>query len=245
MSAYFTTHHFHPPRLDPAHQDNLQQHPPHPPPITTTITAPSIAGPSSSSATASPSSHRHLSLDTLAHLLHDFHLQQGKSDGASVTHRDVARPHFDLSENKTSYAIYGELAGLNRQDVNVEVNDHLFTITISGQLKRLTPPARPELAALPDHVGVVHRDSAGGGDSVDVGEVTGSGEEGDKEEQKDVHWHVTERKVGEFRREFQFPIETVDMDAVRASMRNGLLCVTVPKKISEKKLAEARRVEVV
>ncbi|KAH8904161.1 HSP20-like chaperone [Coniochaeta sp. PMI_546] len=252
MSAYFTTHHFSPHWTTPRHVQDAEAQLPHPPPITTTtITAPSIAPPESiptSPTTTSP--HRHLTLDTLAHLLHDFHVQSSKTgDRDPVTHRTVARPHFDLLENKTLYAIYGELAGLGRQDVNVEVNDHLFTITIAGHLKRLTPPTRPELGVA-DDVGVVHRDagenSAKAGDGPEAGAAAKTSEDATTEKvpDQDVHWHVTERKVGEFRRAFQFPIESVDMSAVSASMSNGLLCVTVPKKVVEKKGGEARKVEV-
>ncbi|OIW25575.1 HSP20-like chaperone [Coniochaeta ligniaria NRRL 30616] len=253
MSAYFTTHHFSPHWTTPRHSQDGEAQLPHPPPITTTVTAPSIAPPESSSASASPSPpHHHLTLDTLAHLLHDFHVQNTKTgDRDPVTHRSVARPHFDLLENKTSYAIYGELAGLGRKDVNVEVNDHLFTITIAGHLKRLTPPARPELGTAED-VGVVHRDagenatkgSSSNGPEAGAAAAKTSDEATEKVPDQDVHWHVTERKVGEFRRAFQFPIETVDMAAVSASMSNGLLCVIVPKKIHEKKAGEARKVEI-
>jgi len=262
MSAYFTTHHFSPHWTTPRHPQADEAHL-HPPPITTTITAPSIAPPHPASASEAPSpSYRHLTLDTLAHLLHDFHVQSSRSAGDRdpVTHRTVARPHFDLLENKTLYVIYGELAGLSRKDVEVEVNDHLFTITISGHLKRLAPPpAQREAgaAATDDGVGVVHRDQAAqpaaaagqvGGKAPEGAAAAAPTAEGDSGTEKvldqDVHWHVTERKVGEFRRAFQFPIETVDMAAVSASMRDGLLCVTVPKKLAEKKEGAARKVEI-
>ncbi|KAB5585108.1 HSP20-like chaperone [Coniochaeta sp. 2T2.1] len=276
MSAYFTTHHFSPHWITPgagessSHQQ--QVHPPPLQPITTTITAPSIAPPESSAATATPStSHRHLTLDTLARLLHDFHLANTKSSGDRdpVTHRSVARPHFDLLENKTTYAIYGELSGLSRQDVGVEVHDHLFTVTISGHLKRLVPLAttttRPELgtAGEEDGVGVVHRDAAAASppttneaDNNSGKKHNAKGDEGTNkdattetekipDDQKEVHWHVTERKVGEFRRAFQFPIDSVQMSGVTASMKDGLLCVLVPKRVREKREGGARKVEVV
>lgn len=251
MSAYFTTHHFSPHWTTPRRASGGEAQLLHPPPITTVITAPSIAPPESSAANATPAtSHRHLTLDTLAHLLHDFHVQNSRTgDRDPVTHRSVARPHFDLLENKASYAIYGELAGLGRQDVNVEVNDHLFTITISGHLKRLTPPARPELGTA-DDVGVVHRDAGENANQGSTGEGAGAAAANPSEDatervpDEDVHWHVTERKVGEFRRAFQFPIETVDMSTVSASMTNGLLCVIVPKKVREKKADESRKVNI-
>lgn len=250
MSAYFTTHHLSP-RWTAARRASQEGSVPHPPPIATTITTPTLAPSKSSDADTSPSSpHRHLSLDTLARFLHDFHIHDRNSSD-QVTHHDVVHPHFDLLENKSTYAIYGELPGLGREDVTVEVNDHLFTITISAHLKRLVPPTIPRADATAK-VGVVHRD--GGGDSAGAREpetgaatadAAGDGEP-DKKVDPDLLWHVTERRVGPFRRAFQFPQYPVgvDMSAVSASMTNGLLCVLVPKKIKEGKTVEARRVEI-
>jgi len=39
---------------------------------------------------------------------------------------------------------------------------------------------------------------------------------------------VSERSVGEFSRSFSFP-ERVDQDAVKASFKNGVLSIVVPK----------------
>ena len=48
-----------------------------------------------------------------------------------------------------------------------------------------------------------------------------------KAEPQYKYW-VNERSVGEFTRTFQFP-GTVDQEAVKASLRNGILSVVVPK----------------
>ena len=51
----------------------------------------------------------------------------------------------------------------------------------------------------------------------------------DKEETGDGHkYWVSERSTGEFQRVFTFP-SRVDQDRVKASLRNGILSVTVPK----------------
>lgn len=52
------------------------------------------------------------------------------------------------------------------------------------------------------------------------------------------YW-VSERSVGEFERRFNFP-GRVDQDAVRASLRNGVLSVVIPKVIAK----EARRINI-
>ena len=52
------------------------------------------------------------------------------------------------------------------------------------------------------------------------------------------YW-VSERSGGEFERRFSFP-GRVDQDAVKASLRNGILSVVVPKVVAK----EARRIEI-
>ncbi|KAK3168011.1 hypothetical protein OEA41_004457 [Lepraria neglecta] len=52
------------------------------------------------------------------------------------------------------------------------------------------------------------------------------------------YW-LSERSVGEFERRFSFP-GRVDQDAVKASLRNGILSVVVPKVVAK----EARRIEI-
>ncbi|POS86991.1 hypothetical protein EPUL_001138, partial [Erysiphe pulchra] len=49
----------------------------------------------------------------------------------------------------------------------------------------------------------------------------------EKKEPENTFW-VMERSVGEFSRSFGFPVP-VDQDAVKASMKNGILSVIVPK----------------
>lgn len=49
-----------------------------------------------------------------------------------------------------------------------------------------------------------------------------------KNGEPDYKYWVSERSVGEFTRTFQFP-GTVDQEAVKASLKNGILSVVVPK----------------
>jgi HSP20 family molecular chaperone IbpA len=169
---------------------------------------------------------RHISLDSLARFVHTL--------GHQGTH-DVVNPHFDLVEGRTSYTIYGELPGLDRDGVNVEVNDHTYAITISGLLWRPTPV---EANGTTVHAGAPTE--APGLDTLVEGKSTDASYRGkdslDVEHRErrasvssDLHWHVTERRVGEFRRQFQFPFEMVEMHKVQAIMKDGLLTLTVPK----------------
>ena len=57
------------------------------------------------------------------------------------------------------------------------------------------------------------------------------------QEQPGFKYWISERSVGEFERRFSFP-GRVNQDAVRASLRNGILSVVVPKVVK----GEARRI---
>ncbi|KAE7998685.1 hypothetical protein FH972_003204 [Carpinus fangiana] len=69
-----------------------------------------------------------------------------------------------------------------------------------------------------------------------------SGEKSREQEEKNDKWHWIERSSGKFLRRFRLP-ENAKMDQVKASMKNGVLTVTVPKE-EEKKPAEAKAVEI-
>lgn len=61
----------------------------------------------------------------------------------------------------------------------------------------------------------------------EVVETTENGKKGD------VKWHVVERKSGSFNRTIKFPI-AVDATKVKASLKSGVLTVTVPKAAAAK-----------
>lgn len=215
--------------------------------------------------------HHHLpGHDTFSRFLHAFNSHYGPEEHGLV------HPHFDLVETKTCYAVYGELPGLGQQDIAVEANDHLFTLTISGELERPTPQVTGSAptAADSEGVGIAHDESeptAPTGETqtpqpTDEMEATTAEptepvneeppkhhEESAKPDAKDkteadTHWHVTERRVGHFKRVFRFPVELVEMSAIKASMHHGLICVIVPKREDleayNKKVEDARKVDI-
>lgn len=61
-----------------------------------------------------------------------------------------------------------------------------------------------------------------------------SGERCKEKEEKNEKWHRVERSSGKFIRRFRLP-ENAKVDHVNASMEDGVLTVTVPKKEDEKK----------
>ncbi|MBA0690852.1 hypothetical protein Goari_008506 [Gossypium aridum] len=60
-----------------------------------------------------------------------------------------------------------------------------------------------------------------------------SGERSKEEEEKNDKWHRIERSSGKFMRRFRLPKNAM-MDQIKASMEDGVLTVTVPKKEDKK-----------
>ncbi|KAK3385650.1 hypothetical protein B0H63DRAFT_449676 [Podospora didyma] len=235
----------------------------HDPLVTTTIPHISAGIPAKTTTATSPTpphneSHRDhgLGLDTLARFLHAFNAHYGDTD--ERTRDRVAYPHFDLAESDTCYTIYGELPGLGGANVSVEIDDQQSILTVSGLLKRSFPDSESpdpgvkivrhepppgteakKIESRDNNLVASHvEEQDGTGDSANQGaRKTRDGKMVENKEQL-LHWHVTERDVGHFCRTFQFPVQLADISSASASIRKGLLCVTMPKK------RMARRVEI-
>ncbi|PIA54528.1 hypothetical protein AQUCO_00900821v1 [Aquilegia coerulea] len=61
----------------------------------------------------------------------------------------------------------------------------------------------------------------------------------EKVDEKDK-WHRVERRSGKFIRRFQMP-ENANLDAVNATMENGVLTITIPK---EEKMPEVKAIQI-
>jgi HSP20 family molecular chaperone IbpA len=166
------------------------------------------------------------------------------------------QPKFDVKELKDSYELNGELPGIDQKDVSIEWTDG-NTLTISGRTEKTTergtrpnaagviedvPKAsgaiqgapegesststenyhKPSVADEHDEASTTHGESSVTPATTTAGEVTKTAE------QPDAKYWVSERSVGEFYRSFSFPTR-VDHDKVKASLKNGILSITVPK----------------
>ncbi|OCK82861.1 HSP20-like chaperone [Lepidopterella palustris CBS 459.81] len=142
-------------------------------------------------------------------------------------------PKFDVREHKESYELQGELPGIEQKDITIEWTDS-NTLSISGRTEhrseRGTKPqgfieeGEASSASHEYHKPTVE-DEAAGGDKT----VAKTGEKGVvKHDDNEPRYWVTERSVGEFHRSFSFPAR-VDQDAVKASLKNGILNILVPK----------------
>ena len=130
-------------------------------------------------------------------------------------------PRFDVKEAKDSYTLEGELPGIEQKDVTIEFSDE-NTLTIKGRTERST-----ESGKKPEAKGVTDGEKQEMSDSKEVA-TTDNNREVVKADELQHHYWVSERSVGEFARSFSFPGH-VDQDSVKASLKNGILSVVVPK----------------
>jgi len=166
------------------------------------------------------------------------------------SHFNNFSPRFDVKELPESYELHGELPGVEQKDVDIEFTD-TQTLTIRGRTESSvtsgTPPATSaiedttQVAAISEdtqtdanekkgHQATVENENA---PIVEVaeGQVTSaaapSSEAVETAKPEGKFW-ISERSVGEFARSFSFPAR-VDQDAVKASMKNGILSIVIPK----------------
>ena len=148
-------------------------------------------------------------------------------------------PKFDVRELADTYELHGELPGIDQKDIDIEFSD-AQTLHIKGRTERSytsgTPPAGSiegshSAGAIEQGQGEGEKKAAAHKATVqDESEENGTAVEVVKQEPKgpDAKYWVSERSIGEFSRSFTFPVR-VDHDAVKASMKNGILSIVVPK----------------
>jgi len=153
-------------------------------------------------------------------------------------------PKFDVKENTDSYELHGEFPGVEQKDINIEWTDSQ-TLAIHGRHEESREEGqRPQVGGFIEEGG--KQDKKGKQPTVeDEGEqkqtqvAKKGGQEVSKKSDNEPKYWVSERSVGEFHRSFAFP-SPVDQDAVKASLKNGILSVLVPKA----KVKEPRRVKI-
>lgn len=183
-------------------------------------------------------------LDEYANQVMDTRSQYGSQ--ISKTFRTFS-PKFDVKETKETYELHGELPGIEQKNVSIEFTD-AQTLTIKGRTEHHREEGeRPagliegevEQGQITDGSNHYHKPSVEEEDQAqmsganpdapkqsDIGQTQVQKSE-QKQRQQSRYW-VSERSVGEFARSFNFP-SRVDQDAVKASLKDGILSVVVPK----------------
>ncbi|KAL2349691.1 HSP20-like chaperone [Cryomyces antarcticus] len=184
----------------------------------------------------------------LFRLLDDYaahtHPTRGLPSSSAVTAPSTSsirafQPRFDVKESADAFELHGELPGIEQKDVSIEFED-ANTIVIKGRTE-----SRREYGSAPALEGQAEQGRiADEGDSEasyhkatveDEASTTNNDNEQQvsapassrKQAETSRYW-VSERSTGEFYRSFQFPTR-VDQDGVKASLKNGVLSITVPK----------------
>jgi len=194
------------------------------------------------------------SFTPLFRLLDDFD-NYSRTNGGNGQRSQVTRtfsPKFDVKELPEAYELHGELPGIEQKDVEIEFTDPQ-TLSIRGRTERTytsgTPPAglveggkKPQHITEKGHQPTVEDEDAAKKNesgSTAVAESQQQQQQQQQPQQEQAKYWVSERSVGEFARSFSFPAR-VDQDAVKASMKNGVLSIIVPKA----KKHESRRITI-
>lgn len=179
----------------------------------------------------------------LFRLLDDYDSHRSSAPAASggPRHSSAIRsfaPKFDVREQKDSYELLGELPGIDQKDISIEFSDS-STLVVKGRVERSDSYGTPKPSGRITHEEhdsnkeyhkpTAEDDDQDGSSKQVSKQAEGKQAEG-KQEPQYKYW-VAERSVGEFHRSFTFP-NRVDTDNVKASLKNGILTVTV-KKASE------------
>lgn len=123
-------------------------------------------------------------------------------------------PRLDLHEEEGRYKLTAELAGVQKDNIRVDVDERGRRLTISGEV-------RSEYDSRKDGKGSDGKSKAGS--------------EKDKEKKDDDAASrplISERMYGSFSRSLVLP-DTVDFDKIAAHFKDGILSVSIPKKPAE------------
>lgn len=138
-------------------------------------------------------------------------------DGYHNTRRSSAQrpfnPRFDIRESEDAYHLDGEIPGIAQEDIDIEFSDSQ-TLVIKGRTERDYHCTENQ-----DVIDFIKDNVLSTGDDTTTTE---------RKKKNPYRFWANERAVGEFQRTFSFP-SRVDRDAVKATLKNGVLSVVVPK----------------
>jgi HSP20 family protein len=165
----------------------------------------------------------------LFRLLDDYDVHRGSPDGGFSSIRSFA-PKFDVRELKGAYQLDGELPGIEQKDISIEFTDP-HTLVIKGRTEREyssdSPRTQGRIEEAPED-GKSRKATVEDEATTTETAVEKSSAGAPAEAQPQSKYWVSERSIGEFHRTFSFP-SRVDRDAVKASLKNGILSIVVPK----------------
>lgn len=185
---------------------------------------------------------RFTELSPLFHLLDDYETHRSRRHTrTSCTSSTSFTPAFDVRELNDNYYLDGELPGVHQSNIEIEFSDPQ-TLVIKGHTEReshnddVNPSSPSPSGGSPTrwHQPTVEDEEHAESETTDKTEnaqsviTKKSAQHPVPQKMSSPRYWVSERSVGDFQRTFTFPAR-VDQDAVRASLKNGILSVVVPK----------------
>ncbi len=176
-------------------------------------------------------------LDTLLRLLDAESAPHGSHSSSQHRQSRSFSPKFDVKESSSGYELAGELPGIRQDDIEIEFVDS-NTLVIKGRTLRDNGHVKSSDVEKA-HKATVEDDE----EEQQIAKKTQGGDvtETKRHEEVQYKYWVRERPVGEFQRTFSFPGK-VDRDGVKASLKEGVLNVFVPKEV--RKEAESKKIKI-
>lgn len=163
-------------------------------------------------------------------------------------------PKFSVRETETTYELAGELPGVDQKDINIEFESG-NVLKISGRTEShheegTRPKAiegKAQAAQITDGTnGKVHKATVE--DEQSETTMSGGNPDAQPESQQELsatneqsNYYFSERSIGEFARSFTFPPNSVKTEEVKASLKNGILSIVVPKMLQQQ---SSRRINI-
>lgn len=181
-------------------------------------------------------------LSPLFQLLDDYDVHRSSYPKAQQHHRRqqpvVPRsftPRFDARELNDAFYLDGELPGADQNHIEIEFSDP-NTLVIKGRVDRnydntdsdhqMEDQEAAETSSNRSYQATVEDEEDDKSTKPTPAPVEKTVT--DKKQQPTYKYRVSERSTGDFHRVFTFPTR-VDQDAVKATFRNGILSLVIPK----------------
>ncbi|KAK1143799.1 hypothetical protein N8T08_006050 [Aspergillus melleus] len=183
-------------------------------------------------------------LSPLFHLLDDYDVHRSRSPKSRVRPVRSFSPRFDVYEQDGRYHLDGELPGVDQNNIDIEFTDP-HTLVIKGRVERqyndtasdtnegVDEPADDTSSNKSLQPTVEDEDELNSSATPESTAPTSHPAAAPSKSGSPYKYWASERSIGHFQRTFSFPTR-VDQEAVRASLRNGILSVIVPKEAAPK-----------
>ncbi|KAL4809894.1 30 kDa heat shock protein [Aspergillus unguis] len=160
----------------------------------------------------------------LFRLLDDY--DNHRSIRGQTTVRSFA-PRFDVRESGDAYHLDGELPGVSQENIDIEFTDPQTLIIKGRSVREYHSDNNNNNTGDAQLQAQVQDESEASNENNEVA-TTGEKQVSVKRKSNKPRYWVSERSVGEFQRTFNFP-ERVSQDDVKASLKDGILSLVVPK----------------